>query len=374
MGIRPPIGQRYSAALPRGFPRLLKMVPEQVSRVLLSSSQFGAPNASRHRHKRHVARLRSFLASFAIAVSALVLIQPGQVAYGEATQDEPAANSVIIEVSYNSGMFTLQASNAPLADVLQAIADQAGIEIVLAGDLSFPITRSYSDVALEDGLQRLMGDASYVMIYGSVPDGEDPAPLIELRVYADIMGTAGAISQSGAVSPEDAAIALRAVTLSLAPTAEGDEGLHEEIAGLERDERILAMQWLADFEDSIAVATLGRFLALDKDSAVRSEAAFALSGIGSDAAAEALAIGLGDDDPGVRLEVVDALSGIEDFDTALRLGQVLFGEPDPEVRLFAVVGLGEEHSEAAWILLEAAADDPDNKVSEAANSILAAWE
>ncbi len=85
-------------------------------------------------------------------------------------------------------------------------------------------------------------------------------------------------------------------------------------------------------------------------------------------------MGLGDDDPGVRLEVVDALSGIKDSHTALRLGRVLFGEPDPEVRLFAVVGLGEEHSEAAWALLEAAADDPDSKVSETANLILATWE
>ncbi len=142
MGIRPPIGQRHSAALPRGFPRLLRMAPGQVSHMLLLSSQFGAPNASWHRHKRHGARLRSFLASFAITVLALVLIQPGQGAHGQATQDEPATNSGIIEVSYDSGMFTLQASNAPLADVLKAIADQAGIEFVLAGDLSFPVTRS----------------------------------------------------------------------------------------------------------------------------------------------------------------------------------------------------------------------------------------
>ena len=85
------------------------MVPKQVSRVLLLSSQFGAPDASWHRHKRHVALLHSFLASFAITVSALVLIQPDHVAYSKATPDEPAANSVIIEVSYSSGMITLQA-------------------------------------------------------------------------------------------------------------------------------------------------------------------------------------------------------------------------------------------------------------------------
>ncbi len=73
-----------------------------------------------------------------------------------------------------------------------------------------------------DGLQRLMGDASYVMIYGSVRDGEEPAPLIELRVYADEIGTVGAISESGVDSPEVAAIASRSFMLVLSPMAEVD--------------------------------------------------------------------------------------------------------------------------------------------------------
>ena len=42
--------------------------------------------------------------------------------------------------------------------------------------------------------------------------------------------------------------------------------------------------------------------------------------------------------------------------------------------MVAVVGLGEEHSEAAWALLEAASNDPDNKVRETANLILATWD
>ena len=369
----------------RVLTKVLRMATGQSLNVSIRRSRCGDPMAQVYGRDRIGILLCRLLTSILIFAAPLTTLAQDNAISGEPLSrdilaGESADDASPIDVKIDSGLLSLHSRGAPLAEVLTEISRQAGIELVMEGELGYPVSKSFSNEPLIRALQRLLSATNYIMVYGPSKDTVSPPYLVALRIYGispgarSSTGAPDANSKSGAGSLEDAAIALRAVTLGLAPTAEGDEGLHEEIAGLERDERILAMQWLADFEDSIAVATLGRFLALDKDSAVRSEAAFALSGIGGDAAAEALEMGLGDGDPGVRLEVVDALSGIKDSDTALRLGRVLFGEPDPEVRLFAVVGLGEEHSEAAWALLEAAADDPDRKVSETANLILATWE
>ena len=109
---------------------------------------------------------------------------------------------------------------------------------------------------------------------------------------------------------------------------------------------------------------------MDRDPAVRGEAALALSSIGGEAATEALELGLGDVDPDVRFQVVEGIGGGAGFRNTLKLGQVLFGESDPEVRMSAIAGLGRAESEAAWGFLEVAAQDPDEQVRDYATTIL----
>ncbi len=372
--MRPSIRLTYIAAPARVLARLSRMVAGQASNVPVRNLRRDAPEASLHRKQSFVTLMRGVLASLVIITSPLVLILQGQVAQGETTHSEAAGKAAAIEVSIQAGMLTLRASNAPLAEVLNAIGEHAGMEIVLKGDLSNPITQSFSGMALDQGLQRLLDGANFVMIYGSVHDEGSPRPLVELRVYGGVAGEIATTGESAEELAEGAAAARRAVMLGIAPQAEGDMGLHEDIVGLERDDRIHAMRWLADLGDTAAVTTLGRFLALDKVSSVRSEAAMALSNIGGEAAVKALELGLGDDNPDVRFQVVDALSGIDGRRTALLLGQVLFSEPDVEIRMTAVLRLGEEHSEAARSFLEAAAEDPDDWVRETANSILGFWD
>ena len=160
------------------------------------------------------------------------------------------------------------------------------------------------------------------------------------------------------------------MTLDLGPVPDHDSGLFEDLAGLDRDERLYAMEWLAGLGDLAAVKALRHFLALDPDSAVRGEAALALKSIGGEAASKALVLGLGDVEPEVRFQAVEAMGEAASFRNTLALGQVLFGETDPEIRMSAIAGLSRVSSEAALAFLEAAAQVPHEQVRDYANDIL----
>ena len=297
----------------------------------------------------------------------------GEAGLGETSVGRPVAKSIHIEVAIVEGLLTLQALNAPLADVLIEIGRQAGIEIVLNGDFGSSITTAFSGEPPRRALERLLGDATFVMTYGPAHEAAGPPSLARLRAYggsADDLAT----DELAADLSDAAFFARRAVTLDLPPEPENDGGLHQDLAALDRDDRRHAMQWLAGLEENDAIPALGRFLALDHDPAVRREAALALGDIGGEAASGALELGLGDRDPDVRFQVIEAIGKTAGIDNVLVLGGVLFGESDPEVRMSAVAGLGRARSEAALAFLEAAARDRHEKVREIANDILITWE
>ena len=60
--------------------------------------------------------------------------------------------------------------------------------------------------------------------------------------------------------------------------------------------------------------------------------------------------------------------------TAPPLGQVLFGDSDPEIRAHAVVKLAEIRTEANRALLESATQDSDPKVRAIAEDLLLSWD
>jgi hypothetical protein len=253
-----------------------------------------------------------------------------------------------------------------LATVLSQIARRAGFTAVLSGDLSAPVTLSFTKIELSKGLRQLLGRLPFVLIYGPSPGDGGPPPLLEMRVY----GESGGETASVAAPRHD----LRALLPWIAAATADEAALRADIAGLARDDRVQAMRWFAEQRDGQAVGRLRYFLALDADASVRRQAALALSDVGGDTAVAALDVGLGDEDPEVRFAVVDALGRTRGAGAELCLGQVLFGERDPEIRLTAVVGLGELRGAAARAFLEAAAKDPDEKVRAAADFFLVDWD
>ena len=321
---------------------------------------------------------RSFASIFFFAAPFTTLAQDDAVSGEPLSRDilasESADNIAQIDVRIDSGLLSLHSRDAPLAEVLTEIGRQASFELVMEGELGYPVSKSFSNEPLTRALHRLLSGTNFIMVYGPSEDTVSPPNLVTLRIYGITPGARSSIGAPAFESSEDlsqeAAIARRAVALGLGPVPDHDSGLFEDLAGLDGDERRDAMQWLADLGDLAAVNALRHFLALDRDPAVRGEAALALKSVGGEAASEALVLGLGDVDPDVRFQVGEA----DDFRNTLVLGQVFFGETDPEVRMSAIAGLSRVNSEAAWAFLEIAAQDPHEQVRDYANAILMIWE
>jgi HEAT repeat protein len=115
---------------------------------------------------------------------------------------------------------------------------------------------------------------------------------------------------------------------------------------------------------------LGQIRSADEHPTVREQAVKALSELEGEPVVAALQNGLGDEEPWIRSEVVGALGNIGGEQAVISLGQVLFGEPEPEIRSLAIDYLATQPGEAARHFLEAALEDPDVLVRQAAESAL----
>jgi hypothetical protein len=98
-----------------------------------------------------------------------------------------AAEAPRIDVSYQKQSLSVNVSDAPLDTVLVEISRQTGLDISLETKLvkSFSeekVTAEFKDLALEDGLRRLLGPRNMMLLY-------DAAGLTEARIYID--GTGG---------------------------------------------------------------------------------------------------------------------------------------------------------------------------------------
>jgi HEAT repeat protein len=112
----------------------------------------------------------------------------------------------------------------------------------------------------------------------------------------------------------------------------------------------------------------------DESEIVRSQVVSSLAEIGGEEASRALETGLGDDSYTLRMEVIYSLGEVSEDRVSPGLGQVLFSDPDPLVRLEAVRKISEDDSEAAKAFLKVASKDKDSMVRTTALDALAKWE
>ena len=84
---------------------------------------------------------------------------------------------------------------------------------------------------------------------------------------------------------------------------------------------------------------MARTLIQDADASVRGQAAAVLEDIAGEEAIRALEAGLGDPNPAVRIKVIGSLEALQAEEAIPTLGQVLFSDPSPQVRLAAVAAI-----------------------------------
>ena len=265
------------------------------------------------------------------------------------------------ELSYSDGTFTLAAEDAPLVQVLHALAAKAKFDLVQKGYAERTLSLQLTEAPLDDGLRRLVGDLSMVLIYREAV----PYQLEKVIVKGNRPGPTVVLETAGPFLTNRFGLDL---------IAETDKTLRRELGRLSPKSRAEAMEWLVEQGGEGAVSTLGHFLALDEAPEVRLEAAIALARIDVAEAAIALETGLGDQDPNVRFQTVESLGKMTSPRSTLALGQVLFSEPDGQTRAAATAALGGIRSEAAYAFLQSAAQDSDPKVREIAEQLLLSWD
>ncbi len=260
-----------------------------------------------------------------------------------------------IEVQVRNGLVSLNVRDAPVAEVIRKIGEEAGFETVVLGPLDHQITRSLTEMPVYDAVRRLARETTFIMIHARSKSDAEAAPIKEVRLYRSTLGQ----------PPPDHVTTVK------------DAVDPEVLAGLSADDaraRIRAVQKLGRTGEESAVAVLEQVIRKDDDPLVRGQAAAALGKIGSERAVPALEAALGDPVQSVRIQAVRGLGRIGEESSARILGELLLHGADRRVRRTAAWSLGRGKDELARFYLEAAISDPDSAVRRSANQGLGRWE
>ena len=287
------------------------------------------------------------------ALSTLLVIFSGGTGTAQMLADkDPDAR---IEVQVRNGLVSLNVRDAPVAEVIRKIGEEAGFETVVLGPLDHQITRSLTEMPVYDAVRRLARETTFVMILARSKSHAEAAPIKEVRLYRSTLGQ----------PPPDHVTTVK------------DAVDPEVLAGLSADDaraRIRAVQKLGRTGEESAVAVLEQVIRKDDDPMVRAQAAAALGKIGSERAVPALEAALRDPVQSVRIQAVRGLGRIGEESSARILGELLLHDADRRVRRTAAWSLGRVKGELARSYLEAASSDPDSAVRSSANQGLGRWE
>ncbi len=217
-----------------------------------------------------------------------------------------------ISVEFAGGRVSVSASNVPVRDVIEAIADKAGLRLVEHVEFDRRVTLDIDRQPLPDVLAVILGDDSYTL-YQAMPDADADADVIP--------GTLWVFSEGTSLAP--------------AATIFYDAVLYQ---GTFREKKE-AIRELHRLGTPVAVQALSLALS-DEDARIRNVAISALSRIGSDEALAAIASAVQDSDPRVRAEAAAAL-GSGDSGTSARYLAMALDDPDPRVRMAVIESLAD---------------------------------
>ena len=248
----------------------------------------------------------------------------GAQAVGEPPESSAVSSSPLVTVE--DRVVSVEASDAEMADVLSALARQAGFQLTITGQLG-RVSASFTRASVEEALRRLVQNHELMLVYGA-PAGDGPSRLLRVDVFA----SPATQRPSAAVTGID-----RAATLA---------EISQLVAAPDRQH---AAQRLAEL--------LGT-----PDATVRARSAWALGRVGGPQAAPALAAATKDQATEVRVQAVYALGKVEAAQAIPTLGDLLLRDPAVIVRRAAARTLGTLPDAAAISALSAAREDGDGLV------------
>ena len=286
-----------------------------------------------------------------------------------------------LSVQFSDGRVSVSASDVPVRDVIEAIADQAGLRLVEHIELDQQVTLDIERQPLPDVLAVILENDSYTL-YQAMPNADNDADVIPGTLWVFSEGTSmapaatvfyEAVLYRGTFQEKKEAIrelrrlglpaAVQALSLAL-----GDDDARV------RDAALNALSRIGSDEALAAIASVS----MDSDPRARGEAAAALGSGDRETSAQYLAIALDDPDPRVRMAVIESLADVPfgtvpDQLTVATLTRALQDE-DPEVRMSAVDAMEEIGGEVAYQTLMQSHADGDSDMPNAIRESLFAPE
>src|SRR5262245_21625234 len=280
---------------------------------------------------------KRLVAAFIMAFLVHATFPAGSLAAGKAATPPEKPAPPLVKV--DKGRVSVEAKDAVLADLLNAIGKQAGVDVTIKSGGAHRVTQSFANMGLDDAIKTLAKGKDLVLVYSSATNRAG-TNLAEVRLFAaSAPGGRVVIDKGRSAQPQTAD-----------QTGEG-----QTVASL--------------------VSQLG-----DPDVAVRKAAARALArSSGRQLPVEAVGAlwtATEDQDVGVRTMALVALAHWNevaqppDEASIAVMSQVLMRDPEVSVRQMAVGALSVRRTESARRAIEAAQSDADADVRETAAEAL----
>ncbi len=275
-----------------------------------------------------------------------------------AMSEAPISSHGLDVVRFANDRLTVKVQAASLEVLIEEIARQSGIAVILPASLKDRVSVRFRELPLEEGLRRLLRHHSFVLEYAPLTGHARGSNLLRPSTLWVLPGGASAHAMQR-LPAED----------SSADDARIDIGVWQ--AALNSDEpndRLEAIVALEESEHPDAVPSLESALQDDHED-VQEAAIAALAEIGGDAAVHALAVALVDEIASIREQAVDALQQIGGH-AAVEVLALALQDEDVSVREEVVAALAAIGGETAIRLLEQALADDEASIREAATNRL----
>ena len=282
-------------------------------------------------------------------------------------------------ISYRQPHLSVEADHIPMGLLLEQIARNTGVNIVLKGPADQPVSVSFKAIPLDQAIRRLFAGANIALTYKSNSDGKSNR-LTDVLVVMDA-GSAATVFSNSPDSP-----AQRDVSETGEDENPAESGGLPEVPSIseietkfftEQNPRTRAdlIQLMMNIPgDEIESATKLLMIAVKDDHIdVRVAALTALSAMPEEMAAGGMLEAMNDPEPDVRaaaVMIVGSLPLISPIDL-LDLG---LKDTDTRVRVVSIEKVAEMENPSVLPLLAAATKDADPSVREAALQAIAQLE
>lgn len=242
-------------------------------------------------------------------------------------------------IHFKQPNLTVQADHVLMGLLLEKIARETGINIVLKGPADQPVSVSFSAIPVDRAIRRLFTGANIAFTYKSSPDGKGTR-LTDVFVTMD----AGANTKNKFVANADT-------------PAQGFMPETDEVEDSATTE-------LSDPPEMLGIKEIEAMLLREHNPEARTAAIQLMGNISGDdieRATDLLMAAIQDYDPNVRVAALTALSAMPEEIAAARMLEAM-NDPTPEVRAAAVIIVGSLPLISPVDLLKRGLQDEDTRV------------